>query len=110
MKIILINEDTKNIELTCRKLPRENVYRVVAKLKAKIEVGYSLLVPDKEKKRIQKLTEKRRTAYGNEVLKKSNGDVKKAISLICASKEIRFVKNKRVKKALNKLIQKGVLK
>jgi len=59
MRIMLINEDTKKIELTCRKLPKENVYKVVAKLK---------------------------------------------------NKETRLAKNRRVKKALNKLIQKGVLK
>ena len=35
MRIMLINKDKKVIELTCRKLPREDMYEVVAKLKKK---------------------------------------------------------------------------
>jgi len=71
----ILTERFKEIEVTLN-----NQIRM-----AKVEIGYSLLVPDKEKKKIQKLAEKTRTDYGKEALKKSNGDPRKAISLLCSS-------------------------
>ncbi len=70
--------------LNCKFKELENNFKAEIRA-AKIEIGYALLVSDKEKKRIQRLTEKTKEKIGGDALKKANGDIKKAISLICAS-------------------------
>lgn len=70
--------------LNCKFKELENNFKAEIRA-AKIEIGYTLLVSDKEKKRIQELTEKTKEKMGKDALKKANGDIKKAISLLCAS-------------------------